>query len=214
LFKKDGEFIVNVKNGKVFDVDGGIDAENRNIEYLTILYVHNEFSILLKQLPPPGVDSCSLEVVTVTVALDFDSVVLPVVVSDSLGNLIEPELLLSDILSPSLEDHVGTTEHLNNSIEWKFRDKVEWSVDIEAKFFIKSLGFSLGCLVNIEDLPFLSFGSVVAPNLNWVSFYIFSSSNIKGLVVGPVDELVVLVLEDLEPSRVSAPDLHVVGFTS
>jgi hypothetical protein len=30
LFKKDGEFIVNEK-GKVLDVDGGIDAENRNI---------------------------------------------------------------------------------------------------------------------------------------------------------------------------------------
>jgi len=31
LFKKDGEFIVNEKNGKVLDVQGGLDAENRNI---------------------------------------------------------------------------------------------------------------------------------------------------------------------------------------
>jgi len=31
LFKKDGEFIYNEKNKKVLDVQGGIDAENRNI---------------------------------------------------------------------------------------------------------------------------------------------------------------------------------------
>jgi hypothetical protein len=30
MFKKDGEFIVNEK-GKVMDVDGGLDNENRNI---------------------------------------------------------------------------------------------------------------------------------------------------------------------------------------
>jgi hypothetical protein len=31
LFKKDGEFIMNIKNNKVLDVAGGVDAENRNI---------------------------------------------------------------------------------------------------------------------------------------------------------------------------------------
>jgi hypothetical protein len=51
--------------------------------------------------------------------LDFKAIVLPVVISDSLGDFIEPELLLSDILSPSLEDHVSSSEHLNNSVEWK-----------------------------------------------------------------------------------------------
>jgi hypothetical protein len=38
--------------------------------------------------------------------------------------------------------------------------------------------------------------------------------NIKSLLVGPVDELFLLILEELEPSRVSAPDLHVVGSSS
>jgi len=55
----------------------------------------------------------------------------------------------------------------------------------------------------------LGFASVVAPNLNWVSFFIFTTSYIKNLIVVPVDELVVLILEYLPPSRVSAPDLHV-----
>jgi hypothetical protein len=75
--------------------------------------------------------------------LDVKAVVLPVVVSNSLGLFIEPELLLSYILSPSLEDHVGSTKHFSNSVEWKLRDKVEWSVDVEAELFIESLGLGL-----------------------------------------------------------------------
>jgi hypothetical protein len=51
--------------------------------------------------------------------LNVKAVVLPVVVSDSLAHFIEEELLLSDIVSPSLEDNVGSSEHLNNSVEWK-----------------------------------------------------------------------------------------------
>jgi hypothetical protein len=51
--------------------------------------------------------------------LDVKAVVLPVVVSDCLGLLIKPELLLSGVLSPSLEYHVGSSKHLSNSVEWK-----------------------------------------------------------------------------------------------
>jgi hypothetical protein len=59
----------------------------------------------------------------------------------------------------------------------------------------------------------LVLSSIVTPNTYCLSFFIFASSNIKNLVVIPVHELAVLILEDLPPSRVSAPDLHVVGFT-
>jgi hypothetical protein len=51
--------------------------------------------------------------------LDIKAIVLPIVVSDSFGDFIEPELLLSCVLSPSLEYHVGSSEHLSDSIEWK-----------------------------------------------------------------------------------------------
>jgi hypothetical protein len=37
--------------------------------------------------------------------------------------------------------------------------------------------------------------------------------DIKALLVVPVDEMFILVGEDLPPSRVGAPDLHVVGST-
>jgi hypothetical protein len=44
------------------------------------------------------------------------------------------------------------------------------------------------------------FAFVVTPDSNLLSFNIFSSSDIEDLVVGPVDELAVLILENLEPS--------------
>jgi hypothetical protein len=102
---------------------------------------------------------------------------------------------------------------LSNSIEWKLGDKVEWSVDMESKVFAYTLGLNGLCFVKIDHIPDLSFRSIVAPYLNWVAFLVFSSSDIKDLVVGPVDELVVLILEDLEPAGVGAPDLHVIGST-
>jgi hypothetical protein len=121
---------------------------------------------------------------------------------------------LSLVLSPSLEDHVGTTKHLSNSVEWKLRYEVEWSIDMETKFFVQSLSLNLSSLVKIDNLPLLVSSIVVTPNSNSLSFLVLCSSNIKDLIVGPVDELIFVELEDLEPSGVSAPDLHVVGLTS
>jgi hypothetical protein len=118
------------------------------------------------------------------------------------------------VLSPSLEDHVGTTKHLSNSVEWKLRYEVEWSIDVETKFFVESLSLNLSSLVKIDNLPLLVSSIVVTPNSNSLSFLVLCSSNIKDLIVGPVDELIFVELEDLEPSGVSAPDLHVVGLTS
>jgi hypothetical protein len=71
---------------------------------------------------------------------------------------------------------------------------------VKTKFFIQSLGLNLASFVKIEDLPFLCFRSIVAPYLNWVSFNVLTSSYIKDLVIGPVDELALLISEDLEPS--------------
>jgi hypothetical protein len=104
--------------------------------------------------------------------LDINAIVLPVVVSDGLGHFIEEELLLSSIVSPSLEDHVGSSKHLSNSVEWKFRDKIEWSVDVETEFFIQSLGLSFGSFVKIDDLPFLVKSISLGMNNNWLTFNI------------------------------------------
>jgi hypothetical protein len=55
--------------------------------------------------------------------------------------------------------------------------------------------------------------SIITPDANLLSLLICTSSYIKDLVVRPIEELILFILEDLEPSRVSAPDLHVVGST-
>jgi hypothetical protein len=85
---------------------------------------------------------------------------------------------------------------------------------MESKFLVKSFGLNFISFIKIDYLPLLVFTSVVTVNPNWVSFLILCTSDIKDLVIGPVDELVILILEDLEPSRVGTPDLHVISFTS
>jgi hypothetical protein len=85
---------------------------------------------------------------------------------------------------------------------------------MEAPFFAHSLGLLFLSLVNIDDLPLLVSSLVVTPNSYGLAFLVFATFNIKDLVVIPVDELAVLILEHLEPSGVGAPDLHVVGSTS
>jgi hypothetical protein len=104
--------------------------------------------------------------------LDVKAIVLPVVVPDSLSDLIEPELLLSYVLSPSLEDNVGSSEHLNNSVEWHLRDNVEWSVDVEAELFVQSLGLSLSFLVHVKYLPSLVLVSSLVLDTNSLTFLI------------------------------------------
>jgi hypothetical protein len=112
-----------------------------------------------------------------------------------------------------LEQPGVSTIHFSNSVEWKFGDNVEWFIDHETEFLIESLGLNFVCLVNIKNLPLLICSIVVSVNTNLGSFFVFASNDFKDLIVAPVDKLVVLKLEDLPPSRVSAPDLHVIGFT-
>jgi hypothetical protein len=136
-----------------------------------------------------------------------------VVVSDCLRDFIEPELLVPGIISPSLKNNISSTKHFNNSVEWQLRYHVEWSINVDTELIIESLGLSLLSLIKIKNLPFLVCSAVVSSNTNSIAFFILRSSYVKDLVIGPVDELIIIVLEDLEPSWVGAPDLHVVGST-
>jgi len=125
---------------------------------------------------------------------------LPVVILECLRNTIEVPLLGFGVVSPSSHPDVVGTVALNDSVEWKLRDQVEWSVDMETEVFVETLSLvSLG-LIEINDLPLLMSTFVVTPNTNWVSFFILSSFDIKDFATLPVDELVVLILEDLPPS--------------
>jgi hypothetical protein len=136
-----------------------------------------------------------------------------VVVSDSLGNFIEPELLLSLVVSPSLKDHVVCTNALSNSVEGKLRDNVEWSIDVETKFFVKSLGLSFFSLVKIDDFPFLVESISLSVNNDRCSFFILGIRDIEVLSILDIDKSINFILEDLEPLRIGAPDLHVLCST-
>jgi len=83
---------------------------------------------------------------------------------------------------------------------------------VESKFFVESLGLSLCLLVKIENLPSLvgSVGSSI--ELNSLTLNILRLEYINALVgLLDVAEVLSLIHEDLEPSRVGAPDLHVLG---
>jgi hypothetical protein len=83
---------------------------------------------------------------------------------------------------------------------------------VESKLLIQSLGLGLCLLVKIEDLPSLVSSVVSVIYLNLLSLVIFTLEDIKASI-GFLDvaEMLSLVDKDLEPSRVGAPNLHVVG---
>ena len=120
--------------------------------------------------------------------------------------------MLFNILSPSLQNNVVGSNTLGNSIEGEFRDNVEWSVDVETEFFVKSLGFSFCLFVKVEDLPSLICTIMSVVNLNCLTFDILVADYIKASVLLiNVTEVLLSKCENLEPLRVGTPDLHVIG---
>jgi hypothetical protein len=57
----------------------------------------------------------------------------------------------------------------------------------------------------------LSSLAIVSIDSYWGTFVVFVSFDFEDFAVLPVDELVFLELEYLEPVRVGTPDLHIVG---
>jgi hypothetical protein len=84
---------------------------------------------------------------------------------------------------------------------------------MHTEVFVQSFSLFLLGLIKIDNVPFLIGFTMFAPNNNSLSFSISATCNIKNLVVLNVDEHVAFILEDLPPSRVSAPDLHVSSFS-
>jgi hypothetical protein len=85
---------------------------------------------------------------------------------------------------------------------------------MESEVFVHSLVSNLGCFVNIDDLPSLVGFSMILPDDNWSSFFISSTMYIKYSIVLNVNELRSTdELEDLPPSGVGAPGLHLIGLT-
>jgi len=121
--------------------------------------------------------------------LDFEGIVLPLVASDGLRNLIEVPLLSFNIVSPSLKSNIVSTNAFSNSVEWKLRDNVEWSVDVETEFLIESLGFSLRTFIKIQDIPFLIDTLAIVIDSNWLSLLILRCCVKDSIVILEVNKL-------------------------
>jgi len=169
------------------------------------LFIGDKGILIFEELPP----SWSCWSASHIVALHVKWVRFPVVVIKSLGCWVEEPLLSSNILSPSLEPNIVCSVTFSNSLEWKSWSNVEWSIDMESIVFIESLWWNWLSLVHIHHWPFLISSLVVTHSIYWLSFLIFVIPYMKYLSVVPINKLLILELEDLPPSRVGAPDLHV-----
>jgi hypothetical protein len=122
-------------------------------------------------------------------------------------------LLSLNILSPSLEPDVVGTVALSNSLHRHSGSDIEWPVDMKTELLVEALGSDCLSFVYINDLPSLV-GIIFLISISGVhneslTFVILRVKNFDYLIVRWVHKLLTLELENLEPSRVSAPDLHV-----
>jgi len=89
---------------------------------------------------------------------------------------------------------------------------------METKFLVESFCSNLVSFVKIDNLPSLVgiviLVSILTVNHDLLAFLVFATIDLKNLVVVWIDKEFSLQLEDLEPSRVCAPDLHVSSFSS
>jgi hypothetical protein len=104
-------------------------------------------------------------------------VALPFLRSDDLSDWIEEPLLVLLMLttSPFLQPDVRSSLAFSNSLHWKSRSDVEWSVDIESEIFPESFICNLCHIVNIDYLPLLVLSAVLVVDLNKLSFNILST---------------------------------------
>jgi hypothetical protein len=122
-----------------------------------------------------------------------------VVILNCLRDIIEVPLLGSGVLSPSLQGNIVGTNALDDSLHWQSRSNVEWSVDMETEVVVDPLGSYSISFIKIYYTPLLSSSICVTVNYNCMSFFILFILNTKCFRSLPVDELVLLIFEYLEP---------------
>ena len=82
---------------------------------------------------------------------------------------------------------------------------------MESKLFIESTSSIFFSFVKIDNLPFLVLSVVLLPDNDLSTFFIFTTMYIKTSLVVDVAEMLSFEDEYLEPLRVGAVDLHIVG---
>jgi hypothetical protein len=168
-----------------------------------------------EHLPPSwGNSTGESDVGWSSIRLDFHGIVLPLLRSNCLAALVEVELLSNSVLGPSSELDIVSSNTFSNSLHWQSWDKIEWSSNVETEFLVQSRCWLFVLFVKINNLPSLVSTFMKSVNDNSLTFYIFSSGNIKYFSVSDVHKVFSFIDESLEPSWVGAPDLHVSSFSS
>jgi hypothetical protein len=88
---------------------------------------------------------------------------------------------------------------ISNSSHWESRSEEHWSIDIETKFTVVSLGSNLGSFVSIDNSPSLIPAIMLLVNNNLLAFNIFVLIDINCLSIVDVNEVLSSSPEDLPP---------------
>jgi hypothetical protein len=178
------------------------------IQNLSFL-VHKEWCLPSKHLPPSWVNLSGESNDRIsTIGHDFQGKVLPVVGSDGLADWFEEELLILSVLNVFAEFNMSGTVASNDSMRWESWNDVEWSVDMESKVFIESFLWYWLSFVKIDDFPSLVCTIMSRMYLDICHFFIYITFDGKAFLVLIVDEVLISIIEDLPPLRVSSPDVH------
>jgi hypothetical protein len=71
---------------------------------------------------------------------------------------------------------------------------------VETEVLVESLRLDWTSFVKIDNSPSLAFTTIVTLDFDCLTFFILGTSNVKNFTILPIDELVVLILEYLEPA--------------
>jgi hypothetical protein len=83
---------------------------------------------------------------------------------------------------------------------------------MESPVFVKTFSWFFLSLINIDNFPSLLWLFTSVKNQDWLTFSILAVLNIKTFTTSTVNvaEVIGLVFEKLEPSRIGAPNLHLI----
>jgi hypothetical protein len=180
--------------------------------HIGFLVISKEWTSPFELLVPSRVGCSKIELLTRHV----ERVTSPLLRLDSLRDSVEVELLGNSVLDVMLDYNIVGTNGFHHSLLWEFGSKIEEGVDSETVVSVNSSLLSTSftsLLVGVSDKPLLILSSMLLPSPYWLTFCIFAVRDIKYLLVPDVLEHELSVLEDLPPSRVSTPELHLLGFS-
>lgn len=108
-----------------------------------------------------------------------------------------------------LDYNVSSSTDFEHSLHGKSGSDVEWSSKMNLVWCIHALSLQVLGSINIDDCPFLVDSVGLLGDSACLAFSVLRSFDLEDSFIFDVHQVVLIVLELLEPSSVSGPDLHV-----